>query len=162
MKSTNHAPGAPISFVRSARSSTTGTVRSAFANPPGAGRLLSDAVELQRDRLVRVPRLVAADPKLHDHEVGTLEGLALVAGEPQRAAPPGSPHHALGERAHDGEPFGIDVQQGQLVDGKAVATRHEPLDELGRVRAASTHDSHLHTHDFCIVHSGREIVRKLS
>ena len=35
VKSTNHAPGAPISAVSSASSSTTGTVRSAFANPPG-------------------------------------------------------------------------------------------------------------------------------
>ena len=34
VKSTNHAPGAPRSAVSSASSSTTGTVRSAFANPP--------------------------------------------------------------------------------------------------------------------------------
>ena len=35
VKSTNHAPGAPRFAVSSASSRTTGTVRKAFANPPG-------------------------------------------------------------------------------------------------------------------------------
>ena len=73
VKSTIQAPGAPRSAVSSASSSTTGTVRSAFANPAGAGRLLADAAEARRDRLVPVARRLPPDAELDDHEIGAVD-----------------------------------------------------------------------------------------
>ena len=137
VKSTNHAPGAPISRGQLGQLEHDGHRAQRLREAAGAGRLLPDAVELQRDGLVLVARLVAADAQLHDHEVRALERLALVAGEPQRAAPAGATHHPLREGADDAEALGIDVQQRQFVDRKAVAAGDEPLDQLGRVGAAS-------------------------
>ena len=46
--------------------------------PAGAGRLLADATEPERDRLVPVAGLVPAHPELHDHEVGAVDRLDAV------------------------------------------------------------------------------------
>jgi len=133
-----------------------------FREPARAGGLLADHVELERDRLVGVAGLVPADPQLHDDVIGAFERLACVARQREGASPAGAPHHALGERADDPQPLRIDVEQRELVHRKAVGTGDEALDQLGRVGAARTHHRDLHTHDSRIVHSAREIVRKVS
>ena len=117
VKSTNHAPGAPRRAVSSASSSTTGTVRSAFANPPGP--VVSCPMQPNRSGMVSSWNRagLAAHPELHDHEVGALERLVAVAGEREVPRPAGPAHHPLRERADDRQALGIDVQQHQLVHG---------------------------------------------
>ena len=155
VKSTNHAPG------RATLGGELGELQhhrhrpQRLGEPAGTGRLLADAPEPRRDRLVPVAGLVPAHPELHDHEVGAVDRLDAVVGEGEATRPAGPAHHALGQGADDVEPLSVDVEQHQLVHRETVTAGHESLDELRRVRAASTDDRDLHTHAVGIVHSRR-------
>src|SRR4029077_19368464 len=115
--------------------------------------LLTDAVELERDRLVLVPCLVPADTQLDDDDIGALEGRASVAGQPERSLPADPTQLPPRERADDLQALRVDVEQDQLIDRQTVATGDESLDELWGVGASTADDCHLHTHDVGIVHS---------
>ena len=79
VKSTIQASGAaPPRRRRSASSRTTGTVRSALAKPPGAGRLLADQPNAVRQRLVDESRGLAADPQLDEDERRAVDGRVAV------------------------------------------------------------------------------------
>ena len=74
VKSTIQAPGAASSRTRSAISSTTGTVRIAFAKPPAP--VVSWPMQPQASGAVSScePRGLPADADLEQHEVGALDG----------------------------------------------------------------------------------------
>ena len=73
VKSTIQAPSAARSRTRSAISSTTGTVRSAFASPPAP--VVSWPMHPHASGTVssREPRRLAADADLDQHEVGAVD-----------------------------------------------------------------------------------------
>ncbi len=73
VKSTIHASGAARAATRSAMSSTTGTVRIAFAKPPAPVVSWPMQPQRERHRLVGQARLLAADPDLEEDEVGAVE-----------------------------------------------------------------------------------------
>jgi hypothetical protein len=126
-----------------------------LGEPAGAGGLLADASEPERDRLVLESRGLTSHAELDDHEVGALERLITLCGQREVPRPAGATHHPIREGANDGQPLGVDVQQHEIVHREAVAARHESLDELRRVRAPAADDRHLHTHAAGIVHSPR-------
>ena len=146
VKSTIHAPGAAWRRASSASSRTTGTVRSALARPPGAGRLLADRAELQGEGLVEQARGLSADPELDQDEVGAVDGGARVIGQRQAAVPAEAGEHPLGQPADDFAALGVDVVERELVDRQAVAAVGETVDELGRVRATAADDRDLEAH----------------
>src|SRR5215469_9478337 len=51
---------------------------------------------------------------------------------------------AAAEVADDSGPFGIGVDQDQLVEGQRVAQPREPVDQFGGVCGSPTHDGELH------------------
>ena len=69
-----------------------------------------------------------------------------VAGEDQPATPAEPVEHPTGEAADDLQPFGIDVEQDQLVDRQALVPAGEALDELRRIGAATADDGDLDAH----------------
>ena len=73
VKSTIHAPGAARSRTRSAISSTTGTVRIAFAKPPAP--VVSWPMQPHASGTVSScePRRLPADADLDEHEVGAVD-----------------------------------------------------------------------------------------
>src|SRR4029079_18397697 len=72
-------------------------------------------------------------------------GLAIAA-EHQPATPAEPVEHPTGEAADDLEPFGIDIEEDQLVDRQALVPTGEPLDELRRIGAATADDGDLDAH----------------
>ena len=119
VKSTIQAPGAARRPVSSASSRTSGTVRSALAKPPAPVVSWPTTPNRRRQRLVDQPRGLAADAELDEHEVGAIDGGLAIAAEHQPAAPVEPIEHPAGEAADDRQPFGIDVEQDQLVDRQA-------------------------------------------
>ena len=155
VKSTNHAPGAPRSAVSSASSSTTGTVRSAFANPPGP--VVSWPMHPNRSGIVSSWSRAAWPPTRSCTITKSAPSSASVpvGGEDERPGPSDAAEHALGERADDLEALRIDVQEHELVHREPIAAGDEPLDELRGVGAAAADHRDLHTHAGGIVHSAR-------
>src|SRR6185312_9265131 len=68
-------------------------------------RLLTDAAESRRDRLVGQARGLSSDPELDHDEVGALECLLAAVGERQPPTPSRLSDHALGESSDDAETF---------------------------------------------------------
>ena len=89
---------------------------------------------------------LAPDAKLNQYEVGTVERGIAIKRPDETAGPAGLSEHSLGESADDSKPLGIDVEQDELVEGKAVSAADHTLHELGRVRAPATDDRHLDAH----------------
>ena len=131
VKSTIQAPSAARSRTRSAISSTTGTVRIAFAKPAGAGRLLPDAAAGERHGLVREARRLAADPDLEQHEVGAVDRAVEVAGELELAAEALPLEHPRGQAADDVAPLGVDVVQRRARDVEPSRSRESPETSSG-------------------------------
>ena len=76
-----------------------------LAEPAGPRRLLADAAARKRDRLVRESGLLAADPDLHEHEVGAFERTVERVGELQRSPERLALEHPPREAADDLEPL---------------------------------------------------------
>ncbi len=113
---------------------------------PRAGRLLPDAPEADGNGLVPMTGPLAADPELHDDEIGAVDGPAAVVGRDQDSRPALGLEDPAGQAGHDLEPLGIGIQQHELVDDQPVLVTAEALDQLGRVGAAPTHDGDLRPH----------------
>ena len=153
VKSTNHAPGAPRRAVSCASSSTTGTVRSAFANPPApvvSCPMLpnrSGIVSSEPRGLVRPP----AAARSRSRRPRSLRPRSAVS-----VSPPTSRHGASSApRAHPRPTrrSGSMSSSTSSSTGNRSSPRDEPLDELRRVGAPTADDRHLHTHAAGIVHS---------
>jgi hypothetical protein len=108
-----------------------------------AGGLLAEDAEAVRQRLVDVTGLLASDPELDDDEVGTVKGRVTIVGLADAGRPADPPEHAAGQAAHDPEPPEIRVEERELIDRKTIDPSREPLDKLGRVRAAGADDRDL-------------------
>ena len=137
VKSTIQASGSARRRTSSAMSSTTGTVRSALAKPPGPGGLLADQAELVRQRLVDQPGRLAADPQLDQHRGRTVDrrgqvgrrrsaGRRTLPGRMRWASPPTT-------RSRSAE-TSCSTSSSTV---EHVGAAGEALDELGRVRAAA-------------------------
>ncbi len=109
----------------------------------GAGRLLADGVELERERLVGESGLLPADSQLDQHEVRVVDRGGGVIGQGQATRPFDPMQHPLREPAHDLQPVQVDVVEHELLDWQAVATVGEPFDQLGCVGAAAADDGDL-------------------
>lgn len=109
-----------------------------------AGGLLAHAAALQRPRLVLVASGLAADPQLQQHRVRPGHARLQVGGGDDTARvallgedPPGQPADQL-------KAVRVRVDQGELLDGQAVAQPREPVDQLGGVRGPAAHDCQFH------------------
>src|SRR6185312_6847024 len=91
-----------------------------------AGRLLPDAAAGKRHRLVREPRLLAADPDLDEDEVGAVHGAVEVVRDDELSLETVPLEHARGETAHDLAALGVDVLQYELAHRKPLALAGEP------------------------------------
>ncbi len=110
----------------------------------GARRLLADAAARERHRLVPVPRRLAADPDLDEHEVGAVDGRVEIAGDVEDARVAGVVEHAPRHRADDVARALVDVVQRQPVEPEPVALAGEAGDELRRVGRAGADDGDPH------------------
>ena len=144
VKSTIQAPGSARLRTSSAMPSTTGTVRSALANPPGP--VVSWPIRPNLFGSVSSTSRASWPPTRSWTSTAAAPSTARgqVAGQRQ---PPGEAltvEDALGEPADDAQPVGRDVVQHQLTHVEQVGAAGEALDELGRVRAARADDGDLH------------------
>ena len=144
MKSTIQASSAASSRTRDAISSTTGTVRSAFAEPAGAGRLLADAAAGERDRLVGEAGLLAADAELDQHERRAVERPVEVVRDRELPVVAGRVQHARGETADDLAALGVDVVQDDVGQLEPLALARQPRHQLRGVGRATADDGELH------------------
>ena len=104
------------------------------------GGLLTDGPERGRQCLVDEPGRLSTDPQLDDHEVGAVERLVARCGLDDPGGGVGLVGHPVRQTADDAEPLRVDVVEDELVDRQPVIATHEPLDELGGVRAATADD----------------------
>ena len=125
-------------------SSTTGTVRSALANPPGP--VVSWPSSPNRPGSVSSTSRACWPPTRSWTSTATAPSTAdssevVVTSRPGNLLCGQDPP---GQAADDLEPVGGDVVQHQLVDREHAGPAGEPLDQLGCVRAAATDDRDLH------------------
>ena len=105
-----------------------------------AGGLLAHAAALQRPCLVLLPGRLSADAQLEQHRVRAVDPGVEVGGGDDPARVPLPREDAPCQPADQLEPFGIRVDEDQLLHGKCVAQPGEPVDEFGRVgRTAADH-----------------------
>jgi hypothetical protein len=109
----------------------------------GAGGLLADAAELEREGLVHHPGPLAADAQLDQDEVGALGGRGQVGGQLQAPWPALAGQDPAGQAADHCQPPGVDVVQHQLVHGQGGLAA-EPVGQLGGVGATGADDGDLH------------------
>ena len=83
--------------------------------------LLADHAVLERDALVERARLEAARPVAGEHGVAAVEAGAAVGGRGDVEVEARAPRHALGERADELEPVGVEVDQHDLGAGEVLA-----------------------------------------
>ena len=129
-------------------SSTTGTVRSAFANPPGAGRLLADGAEPAAAASRRTSR-AAWPPTRSWMSTKSAPSRAASRSPVQRPAGPASrPARASGRRARrrSSSRSGSMSSRTSSSIGSTVGAAGEALDELRRVGAAAADDRDLEAH----------------
>ena len=112
----------------------------------GTGRLLADAAELQRHRLVDKPRRLATHPELDDHKARAVERAGAVLRGHEPARPLLLLKDAPSQAADDLQPLVIDVVKHQLVDWQPVAAGLKTFDELWGVSAAAADDRNLYAH----------------
>ena len=141
VKSTIQASGAASARTRSAISSTTGTVRIAFAKPPAP--VVSWPMQPQASGAVSSlqSRLLAADADLDQDEVGVRRRRVELAGHVEPPVEPLAREHPPRHAADDLAALGIDVLQHELVDVEARQAGHE----LGRVGRSAADDRDLHS-----------------
>ena len=144
VKSTIHASGEESSCTRSAISSTTGTVRSAFAKPPAP--VVSWPMQPQASGTVSSESRAAWPPtriwtrtKSAPSSARSRSPVTSSAAVKALAL-----EHPRGEPADDVPPLGVDVVQDELADADLVVLAREPRDELRRVRRAAADDRDLH------------------
>ncbi len=142
VKSMIHAPGLARLRIRSATSSTTGTVRSALPSPPAPVVSWPTQPHAERKRLVADPRLLPADPQLDHRGVGVgdagvqvgrpghLAGMAVMAEDPGR------------ERADDLQPVGGRVDQHEFGDHRAEPG--EAVDQFRRIGGSAADNCDFH------------------
>ena len=80
VKSTIHAPGGAAAGGRLGEVEHDRHGPQRLGEAAGAGRLLADGAEAQRQRLVDEPGGLAADAQLDEHEVGAVERRVAVVG----------------------------------------------------------------------------------
>ncbi|MDT5029461.1 MAG: hypothetical protein QOE61_5887 [Micromonosporaceae bacterium] len=109
-----------------------------------AGRLLSNAATLHRERLVGDPGLLAAYAELDEHHVRPVHTVIHLRrpGDPAGMAVPGEQAGAEGADDVEALPGGID--QDQLVDRQNRPKTGKAVRELGRVRRAAANHSDFH------------------
>ena len=117
-----------------------------FGESSRAGCLLSDAAELEWQRLVNKAGGLAADPELDDDEAGAVQRPLTVPRDDERARPFVLLENAPRQPPDHLEPLVVDVVQDELVDRQAVASRVESFDQLRRVCAAAADDCNLDAH----------------
>ena len=144
VKSTIQASGEESSRTRSAISSTTGTVRSAFAKPPAP--VVSWPMQPQASGTVSSERRAAWPPTRiwirTKSAPSSARSRSPVTLQLAREALP--LQHPRGEAADHVAPLLVDVVQDELAHVDLVALTREPRDELGRVRRAAADDRDLH------------------
>ena len=111
-----------------------------------SGRLLADAAEAVRQRLVRVAGLLTADPQLDQDERRPVDRLGTVGGADETARPALATEDSLGQPAHDREALAVDVVEDELVDRERVRPVDQALDQLRGVGAAAADDGDLQAH----------------
>jgi hypothetical protein len=112
----------------------------------GAGGLLADRSEPERQPLVHAARGLAADPELYQHEPRAVEGGVEVVGDGQPTGPVEGLEHSPRQATDDLPSLGVDVVQHELVDRDPPAARRESLDQLRGVGGAATDDRDLQAH----------------
>ena len=117
-----------------------------LGEPARPGRLLSHAAEVERPRLVPVPRRLPADPELDEHRGRAVDPVFGVGGPPDGRLVPVRPHDPRGHRPDRGQPRLVGVDQDQLGDLRREPP--EPVGELGRVGGAAADDRELHENAF--------------
>ncbi len=114
----------------------------------GAGRLLADGAEADRNRLVQEPRRLPADAELDQHEAGAVDGGLDVTGQRQAPLEPEAGEHATGHAADHGAALFIDVVEDELLDGQPVMALRQTLDQLRGIGAPAADDRDLDPHQF--------------
>ncbi len=112
----------------------------------GAGRLLTDRPEPQRQRLVDEAGRLSTDAQLDDDEIRPVEGGVSVWSQDEPAGPLHPVEHPASEPADDLDAVRIGVEQDELVDREAVAANGDALDQLRRVGASAADDRDLDAH----------------
>ena len=109
--------------TRSAMSSTTGTVRIAFAKPPAP--VVSCPMQPHASGRVSSsqPRRLPADADLDQHEVGALDGGVEIAGERDVAGEARAVEDPPREAADHLAPLGVDVVQRR---GRSTSSSARP------------------------------------
>ena len=114
------------------------------ADPAGAGRLLPEHADRERDRLVDHPALEPADADRGEDEVGALDRVVEVGRGPERQLLAA----LLGEPVQDGRhplhPALVEIVQHDLVEREALALgQQRPVDERD-AEPSSADDRELH------------------
>ncbi len=146
VKSSSQAPGAPRRRVSAAMSSTTGTVRSALAKPPGP--VVSWPMQPNCRGMVSSRRRAAMPPtrswtSTNEASRKAVARSVVVVKRPlkpwwRRMRPARPP--TIARRV------GVDVVEHELVDRQHLAAQPDAFDELGRVGAAAADDRDLDAH----------------
>src|SRR5215475_2282131 len=137
VKSMMNAEGEARRLARSARSSTTGTVRSALASPPAP--VVSCPTQPQASGL-------AADPELEQDRVRALGALVQALGPAHLGGVVVGGHDPGRDRPDHAQPARVGVDQHQLLDlGQQPP---DPVSELGRVGGSAADHRKLHENAF--------------
>ena len=126
VKSMSHASGAARRAVSSAMSSTTGTVRNAFAKPPAP--VVSWPMAPNRGGSVSSTRRAAWPPIRSWTRTNAAPSMRLRARRRERdpAGPAGVLGHPSREAADDREPLLVDIEQRDLRDREVPARERMP------------------------------------
>ena len=148
VKSTIQASGLACARTVSATRSTTGTVRSAFAKPPGP--VVSWPMQPHSCGNVSSPWRAAWPPTRSWISTASASDTPATRSLGRHDAPgvPRGAEHPLAHPADEPQPLGVGVDEPQLLDGQHVAHAGEPVDEFGGVGGASTDDSEFHGYPF--------------
>lgn len=129
----------------SAIESTTGTVRSALANPP-APVVSWPTQPHSSGQLVLVAGALAADPQLQQHGVRVRHAGGQVAGGADLGRVALLGEDPPGQAADQLQPLGGRVDQHQLGDRQPVAQPGEAVDQFGCVGGAAADDREFQRH----------------
>ena len=146
VKSTSQAPGAPRVGRLLGDLQHQGNRSEGLGQPARSRRLLAEAAEADRQRLIGVPSGLTSHPQLDDHEVGTVKGPVTVVGGDQVSGPAPAPEHPSGQASDDLQPREVRVEQDQLVHHQAVLVVAQTVHEFGCVGAATPYDGYLRSH----------------
>ncbi len=142
VKSISHAPGAARRRASSAISQHERHGAQRLGEPARPGRLLPHAAEVERPRLVPVPRRLPADPELDEHRGRAVDAVFRVGGPPDGRLVPVRAHDPRRHRPDHGQPGLVRVDQDQLGDLRREPP--EPVRELRRVGRPAADNSEFH------------------